>query len=732
MDSKNNDNNISNNEELLYLIKKIKSEADKERKSYETFFAPLKEFLSSLTFKEENNIIQHNLGLANRLCHIIFENNNIADALSKIQSQPDIYKNQIHQKQDFSEQNIYGLESNLNHHKSVEELEWLKSNASILSTRTWGRQFIYKFLRPFLNVQYIFNENLIGMIGVLINTAIQERKALLKLGEEVQSFNSSVVRCLNEWVQKDIKKEMQLQIFLSNFISSVFQFVKGELSRYNELVGLIEELKFMKTQVNESLLSYSNQLRKEYELILKKESDGIREEINSFFNKNLSDFNNASENFQSILQGYQKDISAAIEHQREVLDDLTKHIHSTTEKISKELREQNIKALKAESQGLRLEQENFSQKIKSDIYQALENHRSIIDNDLDEKNKYIKELTQHLQDTMSKITNDLQNRFIDTLKTESAGIRSEIENYKERALAEVYELVLKEQNDIAKKVEDKLSEKFTIYVERLNDLIQKVQTGGLTVSNKGEKVSPLPKEDSGDIKIGEDFDFYAFEEWSRGTEERIREEQKIYLPFFRGRKKVLDLGCGRGEFLELLYDNEIPSYGIDIDSKMVLHCVNKKLNVQLEDIFTHLEKIEEGEVDGIFAAQVVEHLKISELKKLSDISYNKLASGGIVIFETINPCCLSTYTGALYADPTHQKPVHPTALQFFLEKAGFTNCQIVFSVPIPPEHKLEILNLDNILEKDKGLYTVINRNFEKLNSILYTYAHYAIVAHKKG
>ena len=105
-----------------------------------------------------------------------------------------------------------------------------------------------------------------------------------------------------------------------------------------------------------------------------------------------------------------------------------------------------------------------------------------------------------------------------------------------------------------------------------------------------------------------EFDYAGFEERFRGSEEEIKERQRIYVPYFEGRNDVLDIGCGRGEFLELMRESGIQARGVDLDLDMILLCRDKGLDVSVDDAFAYLGALPDDSLGGIFAAQVIEHL----------------------------------------------------------------------------------------------------------------------------
>lgn len=221
-----------------------------------------------------------------------------------------------------------------------------------------------------------------------------------------------------------------------------------------------------------------------------------------------------------------------------------------------------------------------------------------------------------------------------------------------------------------------------------------------------------------------DIDYFSFENYFRGSEELIRKRQEIYLPYFKGSKKVLDLGCGRGEFLEMLKEHGIEATGVDFYEEFVIYCRNKGLNVFSGDAISYLREISD-KVDGIFAGQLVEHLKAEQIVALCKNAYDKLEEGKYLIMETPNPTSLAIYTHAFYIDPSHERPVHPLTLKYFAEKAGFEDVQILFTESSKLEEsipKLKGENIDNLDEFNKSMQTVAN--------YLYGSQDYAIIARK--
>ena len=166
------------------------------------------------------------------------------------------------------------------------------------------------------------------------------------------------------------------------------------------------------------------------------------------------------------------------------------------------------------------------------------------------------------------------------------------------------------------------------------------------------------------------FDYGRFADRFRGTEEYVKKGQRFYLPYFAGRHDVLDIGCGRGEFLELMRDAGVPARGIDLGQESVDLCRHKGLQAELADLFPYLADLPESSLDGIFSAQVVEHLPPERLPEMIRLAASRLERGGVLAIETPNPECLAIFASHFYLDPTHTRPVPHALLAFYMEEYG--------------------------------------------------------------
>jgi O-antigen chain-terminating methyltransferase len=182
--------------------------------------------------------------------------------------------------------------------------------------------------------------------------------------------------------------------------------------------------------------------------------------------------------------------------------------------------------------------------------------------------------------------------------------------------------------------------------------------------------------------------FYrAFEDRYRGSRQLIRSRLEAYAPFVRPflaqgqggpeRPRALDLGCGRGEWMELLRDWGFDTHGVDLDDGMLAACRDIGLRVTRGDALEYLRALPDGSQAIVSAFHVVEHIPFDGLEQLVTESLRVLRPGGLLVLETPNPENLIVGTERFHLDPTHAQPIPHLLLSFLLEHHGFQRTKVM-------------------------------------------------------
>jgi SAM-dependent methyltransferase len=225
--------------------------------------------------------------------------------------------------------------------------------------------------------------------------------------------------------------------------------------------------------------------------------------------------------------------------------------------------------------------------------------------------------------------------------------------------------------------------------------------------------------------------YASFEDMFRGTREDIKNRARIYLPHIRAAKvdlsgaPVIDLGCGRGEWLELLRDENITSRGVDINRVFLDVCRAMALDAKESDAVTFLRNLKPNSIAAVTSFHLIEHLPLRSLIALLDESLRVLKPGGLIILETPNPENLEVGGCNFYTDPTHRNPLPPPLTQALVELRGFVRPIIVrrdqerIRKHVPP-----------LVPVDQPIARSINPIVELIRDHFYVSPDYAVVATK--
>ncbi|MGH9347508.1 MAG: class I SAM-dependent methyltransferase [Vicinamibacterales bacterium] len=228
------------------------------------------------------------------------------------------------------------------------------------------------------------------------------------------------------------------------------------------------------------------------------------------------------------------------------------------------------------------------------------------------------------------------------------------------------------------------------------------------------------------------YQYVGFEDMFRGSPDSVRERLLDYVPIFSGARDVLDVGCGRGEFLLLLREHGIAARGVDVNPAMAQACRERGLDASDGDALAYLASLPDQSLGGLFAAQVIEHFEPAYLLRFIDAAFEKLAPGAPLVLETINPACWFAFFSSYIRDITHTQPVHAETLKYLLVASGFQRVDVRYRSPYPEQHKLQRIDA-RLVDATPALAewaAVANENADKLNRLLFTHLDYAAVGHR--
>lgn len=215
--------------------------------------------------------------------------------------------------------------------------------------------------------------------------------------------------------------------------------------------------------------------------------------------------------------------------------------------------------------------------------------------------------------------------------------------------------------------------------------------------------------------------FYrAFEDRHRGGRELIKSRLAAYLPFLAPLSSLatpptaLDLGCGRGEWLELLGEHGFSAHGVDLDDGMLAACRERGLNVATSDALSALRAQPDASLTLVSAFHLVEHIPFGDVHALIEQALRVLRPGGLMILETPNPENLVVGASNFYTDPSHLRPIPPLLLDFAVEFAGFARHKIVRLQEAPALHTQDSIELINVLNGVSPDYSIVAQKSAEL------------------
>lgn len=252
---------------------------------------------------------------------------------------------------------------------------------------------------------------------------------------------------------------------------------------------------------------------------------------------------------------------------------------------------------------------------------------------------------------------------------------------------------------------------------RLRKLLDEVREV-LPDSALQKKIQTVVEESAAEAK---EYLYISFEDHFRGGRQEIKDRLAYYIPIVRQanagsqERLILDAGCGRGEWLELLKDEGLVARGVDINRMLVESCSETGLDAVQSEIIDYLQTLKDNSIGAVTAFHLIEHLPYEVCLRFFDESLRVLKPGGLVIFETPNPENIQVGACNFYFDPTHRNPLPAQTVKFLAESRGFTSVSIHFLHPLDKEHQIE----------DDGSEVV-----RRFNRLFYGPRDYAVVGYK--
>lgn len=255
----------------------------------------------------------------------------------------------------------------------------------------------------------------------------------------------------------------------------------------------------------------------------------------------------------------------------------------------------------------------------------------------------------------------------------------------------------------------------------LQRAVEQLATSGASAG--GETGAAAPRGVAGATYIG-------FEDQFRGTREQIRARLADYMPIFAGMKDVLDVGCGRGELLDLFRAHGIDARGVDMNGAMVDACRERGLEATTGDAVSYLEALPDGSLGGLIAIQVVEHLDPPVLVRFLETAFLKMRPGAPIVLETINAACWMAFFETYIRDLTHARPLHPDTLKFLVQASGFSHSDVRFRAPVVEQDRLPRVDAAAVSAELAPIVHALNAHADQLNARLFSAMDYAVVARR--
>jgi len=328
---------------------------------------------------------------------------------------------------------------------------------------------------------------------------------------------------------------------------------------------------------------------------------------------------------------------------------------------------------------------------------------------------------------------------INLLRSESASLRSEIESLqltqpRNQWIAERFDAQERRIQEIWHQMNRPAEPKTAEYVQPENYQLEKVlielEELKRQLALQERTVASPPPQPTVESKetIQDDFRYHVFEQIFRGTSEQVAENFRRYTPYFlQSPEPVLDLGCGRGEFLKVMQEISKKAYGVDMNEYEVQRLNDEGFEAVVADALTHIDSLPRESIGGVFCAQVVEHLPPEHVYRILSGLHRVMKPGSPLIMETVNPLSVFGFHHVYFKDPSHIFPVHPETLVFMLRYSGFQEVKSVPITPVPEQQKLQQPKIETC---GTGVYEYMKGVVAKLNNLIYDHLEYYVLGYR--
>ncbi len=309
----------------------------------------------------------------------------------------------------------------------------------------------------------------------------------------------------------------------------------------------------------------------------------------------------------------------------------------------------------------------------------------------------IEKIVQEQRTALPRLEEELGRREerLQTVEQEVSGVRDGLQGLVQKHQTALQRL----EEEVGRRTEREKELEKALYQLKVNLVQQELRLSLLLEEARKRLPAPLDPQQLQTF-VNEDQHrldalYISFEDQFRGTREDIKERLKVYLPLLKEKTigteqmPVLDVGCGRGEWLELLQEEGLLGQGVDINRVLVEQCRQRGFEVTESDALSYLRKLPERSIGAITGFHIIEHLPFDDLIKLLDETTRVLKAGGVAIFETPNPQNVMVGSCNFYLDPTHRHPLPSPTLKFLAEARGLCRVQILDLHPYPTAFKVD-------------------------------------------